>query len=85
MEQTLKQTWIWQSTAWPNFCWQASSVQPLLRECHKRMGTLTGKASLSSSEQASLDTLLGNILASSAIENEKLNAASVRSSLAKHL
>jgi Fic family protein len=49
------------------------------------MGTLTGKASLSSSEQASLDTLLGNILASSAIENEKLNAASVRSSLAKHL
>lgn len=85
MEQTLKQTWIWQSTAWPNFYWQASSVQPLLRECHKRMGTLTGKASLSSSEQASLDTLLGNILASSAIENEKLNAASVRSSLAKHL
>jgi Fic family protein len=85
VEQTLKQTWIWQSTAWPNFCWQASSVQPLLRECHKRMGTLTGKASLSSSEQASLDTLLGNILASSAIENEKLNAASVRSSLAKHL
>lgn len=85
MEQTLKQTWIWQSTAWPNFCWQASSVQPLLRECHKRMGTLTGKVSLSSSEQASLDTLLGNILASSAIENEKLNAASVRSSLAKHL
>ena len=85
MEQTLKQTWIWQSPAWPNFCWQEPLVQPLLRECHKRMGTLAGKASLSSSEHVSLDTLLGNILASSAIENEQLNAASVRSSLAKHL
>lgn len=85
MEQTIEHHWIWQAPAWPNFCWQEPLVQPLLRECHKRMGTLTGKASLSSSEQASLDTLLGNILASSAIENEKLNAASVRSSLAKHL
>jgi Fic family protein len=85
VEQTIEHHWIWQSPAWPNFCWQEPLVQPLLRECHKRMGTLTGKASLSSSEQASLDTLLGNILASSAIENEKLNAASVRSSLAKHL
>lgn len=49
------------------------------------MGNLAGKASLSSNEHTSLDTLLSNILASSAIENEQLNAASVRSSLAKHL
>lgn len=83
--QNVEHDWIWQSTAWPNFCWQESAVQPLLRECHKRMGNLAGKASLSSSERTSLDTLLGNILASSAIENEQLNAASVRSSLAKHL
>jgi Fic family protein len=85
VEQTTEHHWIWQSPAWPNFCWQEPLVQPLLRECHKRMGTLAGKASLSSSEHVSLDTLLGNILASSAIENEQLNAASVRSSLAKHL
>ncbi|MDF1763795.1 MAG: Fic family protein [Oleibacter sp.] len=81
----MKQDWIWQSTAWPNFCWQESAIQPLLRECHKRIGNLAGKASLSSTSNTSLDTLLGNILASSAIENEQLNAASVRSSLAKHL
>jgi Fic family protein len=85
VEQTTEHHWIWQSPAWPNFCWQEPLVQPLLRECHKRMGTLAGKASLSSSEHVSLDTLLGNILASSAIEGELLNAESVRSSLANHL
>lgn len=85
VEQTIEHHWIWQSPAWPNFCWQEPLVQPLLRECHKRMGTLAGKASLSSSEHVSLDTLLGNILASSAIEGELLNAESVRSSLANHL
>jgi Fic family protein len=46
---------------------------------------LLGKASLDKSTEQSLDTLLANIIASSAIEAEQLNVESVRSSLAKHL
>ena len=81
----MTQRWIWQSTAWPQFDWQNKHVQASLRACHHRLGVLSGKTSSASNTQQSLDTLLANILASSAIEGELLNAESVRSSLANHL
>ena len=82
----MNQRWIWQNSQWTEFYWDNDVLQPLLRECHKCIGLLQGKQSVSSnSEDQALDTLLQNLLASSAIEGEELNASSVRSSLARHL
>ncbi len=81
-------SWIWQHPDWPAFRWQNSIVQPLLRQVRMQLGVLLGTAMVASQQQnkqQALDTLLSNIIASSAIENERLNAASVRSSLARRL
>ena len=90
--------WIWQSPDWTDFQWQDELVQPRLRDTRLKLGVLLGKASVTASRvsdssndgsfhdsEQSLDNLLANIIASSAIENEQLNVESVRSSLAKHL
>ncbi len=82
------QKWIWQQADWPNFAWQEQQVQPVLRQVRLTLGILLGKASTSSnitSPELALETLLQNIITSSAIEGESLNAQSLRSSLAKRL
>ena len=48
-------------------------------------GTHSAHGSTQVQQAQALDTLLANILASSAIEDERLNALSVRSSLARRL
>ncbi|MDB1125095.1 Fic family protein [Vibrio algarum] len=79
--------WIWQQTDWANFYWDKTVIEPLVRETRLNQGILLGKMlSHSQGEKESmLDTLLANIVHSSAIEGEKLNAFSVRSSLASRL
>lgn len=82
------QKWIWQQADWPHFVWQEQQVQPVLRQVRLTLGILLGKASTSSnisSPELALETLLQNIITSSAIEGESLNAQSLRSSLAKRL
>lgn len=80
--------WIWQQPEWPHFRWQADRLAPLLRDCAQAQGRLLGMAGAvggEASTQSALDALLQNILTSSAIEGEQLNADSVRSSLARRL
>lgn len=80
--------WIWQQPDWPHFSWQSDSLVPLLRACVQAQGKLLGKAGAigeDASAQNELDALLQNIITSSAIEGEMLNAHSVRSSLARRL
>jgi len=80
--------WIWQQPNWPHFSWQADPLAPLLRACIQAQGRLLGMLGAVGSEteaQSSLDALLQNIVTSSAIEGEKLNISSVRSSLARRL
>jgi Fic family protein len=80
--------WIWQQPDWPSFNWQNDRLAPLLRECVQAQSQLMGMASSvgsSLSAQGELDTLLQNIVTSSAIEGEQLNVGSVRSSLARRL
>lgn len=80
--------WIWQHPDWPQFHWQAERLAPLLRDCTQAQGRLLGMAGAAGSEFAALgelDTLLQNIVTSSAIEGETLNVGSVRSSLARRL
>ena len=79
--------WIWQQPNWPQFNWDRTVVEPLLRQTRLNQGILLGKMTSQSQDQkeSMLDTLLANIVHSSAIEGEKLNAFSVRSSLANKL
>ncbi|MDY7562816.1 Fic family protein [Pseudomonas sp. 10B1] len=80
--------WIWQQRAWPHFTWQAERLAALLRACSQAQGQLLGMigaAGADASAQTELDALLQNIITSSAIEGEQLNAGSVRSSLARRL
>lgn len=79
--------WIWQQKSWPDFYWDQRTLAPMLRKARLAQGVLLGKMSsqTDTQQQTFLDTLLANIVYSSAIEGEKLNAFSVRSSLAKRL
>ncbi|PMG02588.1 cell filamentation protein Fic [Vibrio breoganii] len=79
--------WIWEQPDWPAFQWDRARIEPILRETRLHQGVLLGKMSAQSLDhkQSMLDTLLANIVHSSAIEGEKLNAFSVRSSLANKL
>jgi len=80
--------WIWQQPEWPVFHWQQQTLEPLLRRAHMSLGLLLGRAGAedaSLSAAAALEALLQNILNSSAIEGEQLNAESMRSSLAQRL
>ncbi|MCF3097577.1 Fic family protein [Aeromonas australiensis] len=77
--------WIWQQADWPHFRWRDSEILPRLRQVQRRQGILIGSHSRLGNPDQTLDTLLANIIASSAIEGERLNAQSVRSSLARRL
>ena len=80
--------WIWQCPGWPAFTWKAEPLLPLLRACTQAQGRLLGMVGAveeTADAQQYLDALLQNILTSSAIEGEELNAGSVRSSLARRL
>jgi Fic family protein len=85
MQTTL---WIWQQPDWPHFRWQAERLAAPLRACAQAQGRLLGMAGAVDADteaKNSLDALLQNIVTSSAIEGEMLNAGSVRSSLARRL
>ncbi|MDP4527424.1 Fic family protein [Alkalimonas delamerensis] len=85
--------WIWQQPDWPGrqqktlqaFRYDLAALAPKLRELHFLQGVLLGKMGLQDNQQAILDTLLANILTSSAIEGEHVNQSEVRSSLARKL
>lgn len=88
IDYTPPNRWIWQQIDWPEFRWDDARVQPLLREVHLNLGVLLGRAGSVGGDldaATALDALLQNIITSSAIEGEGLNAASVRSSLARRL
>ncbi|GAA0565005.1 Fic family protein [Halomonas salifodinae] len=81
-------TWIWQQPDWPDVHWRESVIQPRLHQAWRTLGILLGRVGAlpgGDDPAVTLDTLLQNIITSSAIEGERLNAASVRSSLARRL
>ncbi|MEZ9235289.1 Fic family protein [Shewanella sp. 10N.286.52.A9] len=79
--------WLWQQDSWPVFTWNQKIIAPLVRQTRLNQGILLGKmaSQCNDQNQSLLDTLISNIVHSSAIEGEKLNAFSVRSSLANKL
>lgn len=78
--------WVWQKENWTNFEWDDALVAVKLRLIHKKVGQLVGESKASPDAEAlPLDTLLTNLVASSLIEDEKLNIRSLKSSLARRL
>ncbi len=78
--------WLWQQTNWTDFRYEHSVVIPLEIDTRFVQGMLYGQSQmLPESSSSILDSVLANIIYSSDIEGEKLNACSVRSSLATRL
>ncbi|MGM0482214.1 MAG: Fic family protein [Pseudomonadota bacterium] len=78
--------WLWQHKDWPNLVWRQCELTALLRDASDRLGQLKGKSTLvEDNEEFNLDALVTNIVASSAIESEKVDVYAVRSSLARQL
>jgi len=82
----LMKKWVWQKANWTKFKWDEALVTVKLRLILKKIGQLVGESKVSPEAEAlPLDTLLTNLVASSLIEDEKLNVRSLKSSLARRL
>ncbi len=82
------QRWIWQLPEWPALAFDAQRIQPLLSAARKAQGALLGKAQaigLEGLQPHVRDALTQEALTTSAIEGEKLDPESVRSSVARRL
>ena len=81
-------TYIWQASDWPNWHYDlASLVGPLADVSHAR-GLLLGRLAdvgMALRDQASLAALTEDVIKTSEIEGERLDAESVRSSIARRL
>jgi Fic family protein len=80
--------YIHQLPDWPRFTWDQDLIAPLLAETRLRQGRLLGKMEslgFPLQAEASLQTLTLDVLKSSEIEGELLDAEQVRSSIARRL
>ncbi|MBZ5859608.1 Fic family protein [Flavihumibacter profundi] len=76
--------YIHQRPDWPRFNWQQDKIAPLLTEVRHRQGRMEALG-FNLQAEASLQTLTLDVLKSSEIEGELLNAEQVRSSIARRL
>lgn len=80
--------YIWQHSEWPNWTFDLVALAPLLSKVNLERGRLLGAIQalgFKSAEEASLRVLTNEVVKSSEIEGEKLNADAVRSSIARRL
>jgi len=80
--------YIWQAPNWTTFTYQNTVIKPKLENVIAKQKKLIGCAKdlpKDLDHQAEMDAFIQNALQTSEIEGEKLNAGSVRSSVAKHL
>jgi Fic family protein len=79
---------IWQQDDWPHWRFDRQGLAQPLAEVHQSQGRLLGRLhdlGVGLREQATLQVLTEDVLKTSEIEGEILNADSVRSSLARRL
>ncbi len=80
----MAKTYIWQQKVWPKFIWNDSMILNHLSLARKAQGKLLAKAA-----EVGLETqaqiLVEDALKTSAIEGQKLDAQSIRSSVARRL
>jgi Fic family protein len=80
--------YIYERKEWPEFAWDAGKLAPLLAEARHLQGRLLGRMEalgFQLREEATLQTLTQDVVKTSEIEGEKLDAAQVRSSLARRM
>jgi Fic family protein len=80
--------YIHQKADWPKLKWNDVKLLPLLADVRHRQGRLLGRMEglgFRLRSEASLTTLTSDVIKSSAIEGELLDAAQVRSSIARRL
>ena len=80
--------WAWQNPAWPRFTWDAGALSAPLATARRAQGEVAGMARLLDANadlHAQLDVLTREGVATSAIEGEKFDPNSLRSSLARRL
>jgi Fic family protein len=80
--------YIWQQPDWPRWVYDHRRLAPLLAQVHRAQGHLLGRMhdlGLDLREQATLRVLTEDVLKTSEIEGERLDAGSVRSSIARRL
>ena len=79
---------IYEHSDWPNFRWADSKLISLLSEVRNLQGRIIGKMNalgFDLQNQANLEILTQDVLKSTEIEGEILNAEQVRSSIARRL
>jgi Fic family protein len=84
----LNNLYIHQHRNWPNFLWDSETLLPLLAKVRHKQGMLRGHMTslgFALKKEAFLETMTTDVLKSSEIEGEMLNAEQVRSSVARHL
>lgn len=80
--------YIWQHPAWPDFTWDEEKIAMLLAKVRHEQGRLLGRMEALGFElrnEAVLRTLTEDVVKSSDIEGEKLDAEQVRSSIARRM
>jgi Fic family protein len=80
--------YIWQLNDWPHWVYDRQRLAPLLAQVHRAQGHLLGRMhhlGLDLRDQACLRVLTEDVLKTSEIEGEELNADAVRSSIARRL
>lgn len=81
-------TYVWQQPPWPKLSFDAAAVAPAIAAARRSQGELWGKASaigLAETDEVAGEVLAQEVTATAAIEGEKLDPASVRSSVMRHL
>lgn len=79
---------IHENKAWPDFTWDAAVILPILGQTRHKQGLLLGQMrhlGFDLRAEAALEVLTSDVVRSSAIEGERLDAAAVRSSIACRL
>ena len=80
--------YIWQHKNWPRLAWKSSTLLPLVSQARRAQGILLAKVKSLGFElegEAQADILTEEAIKTSAIEGERLNPGTVRSSVARHL
>ncbi|MBF0167715.1 MAG: Fic family protein [Alphaproteobacteria bacterium] len=80
--------YIWQDSDWPKFTWDAEALLAPLAEVRHKQGRLLGqmqRLGFDLQAHASFQATVEDVIRTSEIEGEKLDPASVRSSVARRL
>lgn len=80
--------YVWQHKDWPNFHWKSEKLLPLISRARLAQGQLIAQATalgFDLSQEARGEVLIEEAVKTSAIEGERLNRESVRSSVARKL